>query len=517
MKGVILAAGVGSRLRPLTDSRPKCLVRVGGRCLLDLQLDSYRIAGIRDVVVVVGHCADAVREHCSRIEDMQITVVENQDYLITNNMYSLHLAQPHIRGRSFMLNNADLAVGPEVAAILRTSSHPDAIAVDMGQYNEESMKVRLDGRGLVGDISKVISPLDAAGCSIDYYKFSDHGSEALFGCIDEFLAGGDRNQWTELALQRLLVEGRLSMAPVSIEDQPWVEIDDYADLAAADRLFSDFDFDLDGVDTVFLDFDGTLFIGEQLIPGADAFVGFLRDRSKAVRFLSNNSSKGKEQYVAKLRRSGIEAEESEIVLSTDGLVNYLSSEDVKSVYVLGTDALRDRIEAAGIDTRGRVPAELVVVGYDTELTYNKLVEASRQIHEGAAIVATHCDVVCPTERGPVPDAGTLIELLRMTTGKTPLKVFGKPEPGMVAHLLGGQDPARALVVGDRLYTDMELGRRLGAQSALVLTGETTRDHLESAEHQPSVCVPSVYDLIPEHARPGLRRAGRPRRGSALLE
>src|SRR5690606_15301721 len=114
MIGVILAAGVGSRLRPMTNNKPKCLVTTAGKAILQYQIDAYREAGIDQLVIIVGYEGNAIRQYCKHIKDIKITILENSDYEITNNMYSLYLAKNHVEGSPFILNNADLSIDSKI-------------------------------------------------------------------------------------------------------------------------------------------------------------------------------------------------------------------------------------------------------------------------------------------------------------------------------------------------------------------------------------------------------------------
>jgi len=496
MIGVILAAGIGSRLRPLTNTKPKCLVQSAGRPILQYQIDSYIHAGVGELIVVVGYEGQAVREYCKHIKGVKITIVENIDYEATNNMYSLYLVMPLVMGRPFVLNNADLCIDRDV--VERLISHPSAnsVAVSVGAYIDESMKVVVGADGVIVDISKQISHRTAYGCSIDFYKFSAEGGAVLFEEVRRVIEN-EKNvkDWTEVAMQRLFSSGRLDCKPCDVSDLSWVEVDNYDDLAASDREFSKFDDALESIDTVILDLDGTVYLGESVVPGAPEAIDELRKRGKQIFFVSNNSSKNKRAYVSKLAGFGICAGLDELYLSTDALVDFLLAEEVGSVCVLGTSALVEAIASEGIDTEGDKP-EYVIVGYDTELTYKNLERACKYINSGVDILATHEDIFCPSENGPIPDAGALLELLHVTTGKRSKHAFGKPSISLVRPLVdaGLVDPQRTLVVGDRLHTDILMAKNLKAFSLLVLSGETTREALEFCEVCPDFVLNSISDI-----------------------
>jgi HAD superfamily hydrolase (TIGR01457 family) len=247
----------------------------------------------------------------------------------------------------------------------------------------------------------------------------------------------------------------------------------------------------------FLDLDGTIYMGDALIPGAKRFLDFLKDKGISYYFLSNNSSRSKSAYVERLSALGIHADEERILLSTDGVIAYLIERNTTDIYVVGTKSMKQMFIDAGFDIDSPNPS-FVVLGFDTELTYNKLKTAALLIQKGVELIATHPDFVCPTPEGFIPDTGAMLALFEKATNKKPLKIFGKPNPEMITHILKKHNISTedAVMIGDRIYTDMELARRVPCDSILVLSGETKREDLESIEEQPTLVVESVADLIP---------------------
>ncbi|MCC8990859.1 MAG: NTP transferase domain-containing protein, partial [Staphylococcus sp.] len=168
--GVILAAGVGSRLRPMTNTKPKCLVKTSGKPILQYQIDAYRKAGVKELIIVVGYESLSVKQFCKHIKDLKITIVENNDYENTNNMYSFYLTKDYLTNRPFILNNADLSIDLSIVERLIDFNKPSAVVVDSSQFNHESMKISLNEKKLICDISKDIPQRLSSGCSIDFYK-----------------------------------------------------------------------------------------------------------------------------------------------------------------------------------------------------------------------------------------------------------------------------------------------------------------------------------------------------------
>jgi len=252
---------------------------------------------------------------------------------------------------------------------------------------------------------------------------------------------------------------------------------------------------LDGIEAVFLDLDGTLYLGNTLIEGVLDFLGRLESRGIRRFFLSNNSSKSVGQYLDKLGGLGIDASEEEILLSTHDLLSWLSKEGISRTYLVGTQGMREMLEEGGVETDSSEP-EYVVLGYDTEVSYEKLSTASIHLHRGVPMVSSHPDIVCPSPDGGLPDTGAYMALFEATTGVRPIHVCGKPNKGMILHKIEemGIKPANCAMVGDRLYTDMEMAERAEVHGILVLSGEATREDVVGSGLSPSLVVDSVSVL-----------------------
>ena len=252
---------------------------------------------------------------------------------------------------------------------------------------------------------------------------------------------------------------------------------------------------LDDMEVVFLDLDGTIYLGSNLIEGALSFLERLEERGIRRFFLSNNSSKSVGQYLEKLRGLGIPASEDEILLSTHDLISWLSENGIDQTYLVGTEGMREMLESVGVATASENP-QYVVLGYDTEITYEKLSTASIHLHKGVPMVASHPDIVCPSPDGGLPDTGAYMDLFEATTGVRPEHVCGKPNAGMILHKVQelGLRPDQCAMIGDRLYTDMEMAERAGVHGVLVLSGEATIEDLEKAPQRPSIVVGSVDEL-----------------------
>ena len=260
------------------------------------------------------------------------------------------------------------------------------------------------------------------------------------------------------------------------------------------------DAQLKEIDAVFLDLDGTIYLGGELIEGALDFLARCDEKGVKRYFLSNNSSRSVKQYVRKLQAFGIPAEEEDVLLSTHDLLSWLSANNITKTWLIGTEGMREMLEEKGIETECEEP-QYVVLGYDTEISYNKISQASIFMHAGVPLVASHPDMVCPSPDGGLPDVGAYLAMLKVTTGVDPEHISGKPNAGMILHKIEalGLDPARCAMVGDRLYTDLAMATRAGCVGVLVLSGEATMDDVneleEGAEQQPTVIVKSVDELL----------------------
>ncbi len=253
---------------------------------------------------------------------------------------------------------------------------------------------------------------------------------------------------------------------------------------------------LDGIDAIFLDLDGTIYLGGEPIEGALDFLERLKQKGIRRFFLSNNSSKSVSQYLEKLTSMGIPATEQDILLSTHDLLSWLKKEGITETYLVGTEGMREMLEDDGIRTRAQSP-QYVVLGYDTEINYEKLSTASIHLHRGVPMVASHPDIVCPSPDGGLPDTGAYIDLFEATTGVRPVHICGKPNPGMILHKIVelGLRPDNCAMVGDRLYTDIEMAERSGVHGILVLSGEATMSDVSQATQKPSLIVDSVASLL----------------------
>jgi HAD superfamily hydrolase (TIGR01457 family) len=246
---------------------------------------------------------------------------------------------------------------------------------------------------------------------------------------------------------------------------------------------------------VLIDLDGVVYTGRDPIPGAGRFLAEARRRGLKFLLVTNNSTTSPELVAERLRGMQIEVAPDEILTSAQAAVGYVKQQAQPGarLRIIGEAGLRQAAEDEGfvIVEDGEPPAEWVIAGLDRAFTYAKLASATRDIMAGAHFVATNADALLPIEGGQVvPGAGTMIAAIRTATGVEPV-VLGKPEPGLFEHglrRLGGLAPPQAAMIGDRLDTDVDGGRRAGLHTILVLTGVTTAAEAAAASPPPDAVI-----------------------------
>ena len=236
MIGVILAAGMAKRLRPLTDTKPKCLLEVGGKTLLQRTVDAMATAGINEFVVVTGYRGNMIRDFLT-IHYPQFTIrfLDNVDYANNNNIYSLWMAGQIVRGQAFLLMDSDILCDP--TAVVRIASEPEAaLAVNRHELGEEEMKVVVDNQMHITEISKTCRPEDAMGESVGIEKMTATYSEALFRELDQMiLQEGLIDIFYERAFGRLIPQGH-TFRVIDTTDYFSYELDTPEDLLRAQEL-----------------------------------------------------------------------------------------------------------------------------------------------------------------------------------------------------------------------------------------------------------------------------------------
>ncbi|HEU67868.1 MAG TPA: HAD-IIA family hydrolase [Candidatus Acetothermia bacterium] len=247
-----------------------------------------------------------------------------------------------------------------------------------------------------------------------------------------------------------------------------------------------------------LDLDGTVYRGEELIPGADEAIAALRTRGRKLLFVSNKPLCSRRDYAQKLTRLGIPTAEEDVINSSLVLARHLAREAPGArVFAIGEPPLLDELARAGLRlTEDPSQVEYVIAAFDRTFDYRKLEVAFQALRRGARFYATNPDRTCPVEDGEIPDAAAVIAALEATTGRRVEDVFGKPSRHMVGFALAslGLPPDRCAMVGDRGETDVRMAKENGLVAILTLTGVTRRGDLGALAVQPDHVIESLAEL-----------------------
>lgn len=249
------------------------------------------------------------------------------------------------------------------------------------------------------------------------------------------------------------------------------------------------------------DLDGTLYIGDKLFDFTPRLLRAIRQSGRKYLFITNNSSKSVSAYVDKMRRLGIGTCAEDFMTSSQAAAYYLSENyRGKRLFVCGTESLKRELRDSGFEITDDIDkVECIVMGFDTELTFEKLEKVSKMLcTRSLPYIATNPDYVCPTEFGSVPDCGSICDMIYNATGKRPT-VIGKPSPLMIelAMKKAGVLPSETAVIGDRVYTDVKSGKNAGVLGILVLSGETNPEMLKKLDEseRPDIVLDSAGEMI----------------------
>jgi HAD superfamily hydrolase (TIGR01450 family) len=499
MKAIILAANDNPQLRPLNLQKPGALIKINGIPLLEHQIRGYNRAGVEtaSISVVSGYEHGQIKRYLKR-EHPDIHLVRNPDYSSTGAVYSLDLA---LRGTElhaaveglFISSGACVYEDEAIERVSRVSG--SAIVVDSNRYNAASTKVIVED-GNVVVIGTRIPKHAATGVAAGLCKLDAHACAVLTDIVAE-LTAGKRDAPMVTALGDLIRRARLTR--VDIAGTKWAALRTIGDAQTADKRFSRFS--LARKLCFVLDLDGTVYVGNRPIRGTVEFINRSTD-DRAFYFVTNNTSKLPKDYRARLNELGIPADAEHVVTPLAPLVAYLRERALTHVYLLANAKITAylRLALPGLElTADPEACEALVVAYDTELTYDKLRNAALLLQQNPHLtfLATHSDLVCPTEHGFVPDSGCILSVLEQATGRTPDTVFGKPNPLLLERVTAQYRPSEMAVVGDRLYTDGQMARNVGCDFICALSGETARERIDelSEDEFPSLIVKDLGDLL----------------------
>lgn len=251
-----------------------------------------------------------------------------------------------------------------------------------------------------------------------------------------------------------------------------------------------------------LDIDGTIYKGKTLFPYTMDFLDCLKENGITHSFLTNNASISAPAHVLKLKAMGLGVSNDEVYTAASSTIHYLKSNhsEWQNIFVLGTPSLVEQFESNGfnvISKYSEVRPDALIVSFDTQLTYSSLCHAAWLAKEGIPYLATNPDWVCPTDETTVLiDCGSLCSCIEAATGRKPDKILGKPQPEMLNAVIEskGLNVDQVAIVGDRIYTDIQMAHSTGILSILVLSGETALHEVEEANLKPHIVIPSIKEL-----------------------
>lgn len=253
---------------------------------------------------------------------------------------------------------------------------------------------------------------------------------------------------------------------------------------------------------VALDMDGTIYLSNTIFSFTIPFLAKLRSLGITYSFLTNNPTKSLDDYLAKLRRMGIEATPDEMYTTTVAMIDYLKSHypSARRLFILGTESMTKQFIDAGFEITADDPEDVpdvIIASFDMTLAYPRLCRAAWWISQGIPYLATNPDRVCPTDQKTVlVDCGSICKCLEWATGRQPDVTLGKPDPNMLINILEQRhlEPSQIAMVGDRIYTDIAMAQNAGAFGVLVLSGETTLEVAQSAPNPPDLIVKNIEEL-----------------------
>ena len=247
-----------------------------------------------------------------------------------------------------------------------------------------------------------------------------------------------------------------------------------------------------------LDMDGTIYLDNELFDGTKEFVEYIKNIGGRYIFLTNNSSKSVDKYIEKLASLGIQSTDEDFLTSTNATMLYLAEKKYQKIYALGTASFKEQLHQAGLPITDKLENDIdcLCMGFDTELSFQKLEDACILLNKGVDYIATNPDWVCPTWYGFVPDCGSISQMLFNATKRKPLFI-GKPEPTMayLAMEKTGFKAEETVLVGDRLYTDIACGVNAGISTVFVLSGEGTMEDVEVSDVKPEFIYQDIMELL----------------------
>lgn len=451
---VILAAGGSSRF-----GQPKQLLTWEGRPMVAHVADVAWTADLSPMMVVVGAEAEAVTQ----------ALAGRPVQVLTNYRWEEGISTSLALGVAALPREVEAAVFLQADQPLLT---PEVLRALVARYREST--------------ASIVVPTVAG----------ERRSPVLFA----------RALFPELARLRGDVGGRalFSAYPHHLAEMPWPEAEPFTDVDTPEtyaRLLArprpQPEARLRAVRGVICDMDGVLWTGDRPLPGLQDFFAFLEAHGIAYQLVTNNASKTPEQYVQKLAHMGVMTTAAHVLSSAMGTADFIATTwPGARVYPIGGDGLLQALQERGLPLSDGSAADVVAVGWDRHLSWEKLATATRLIHRGAHFVGTNPDRTYPTEDGIVHGNGAQLAALQASTGQAPI-IIGKPEPLLYRYAVArmGIAPEETLVIGDRPETDIIGGLRLGMLTALVLSGVTTEAMVRLSPVHPDLIFAGLPDLL----------------------
>jgi 4-nitrophenyl phosphatase len=459
---IVLAAGESRRF-----GQPKQLLPVGDKTMIQHVVDIALDSPLDQVIVVLGCRAAQIR---ASIADRPVQVVVNERWksgLSSSVQAGLSAVRPQVGAALFVLADQPGVTSEVVAKLVERYRETRAPIVVPTHRGRRGNPVLFD-RSLFAELMEVTG--DQGGRQV----IAEHRDE-----LEEVEVG------TGAILMDIDTADDYQTANPSTGLRAGLQTPNKFGTPTAIR-------------SLIIDMDGVLYRGAEAIEGAKELIGLLQRRQVPFLLLTNNSTRPPDQYVTKLAKMGVAIEESDVLTSAQATALYLEkvAPPGARVYAIGEEGLRAALR--GKYTIAQEGADFVVVGMDSELTYEKLKTATFLIRGGARFIATNPDRTLPSEEGLLPGNGAILAALETATGVAPF-VVGKPEPAIFDLALAkmGVGKEGAAVIGDYLETDILGGRRAGLMTILVLSGATSRQELEKSPIKPDLIFESVQEILEE--------------------